>query len=271
MVVELGTAEAEEAIRTGLPLLQRGGLSVEAGEIAEELRALAGNLAETAELGTPAQDSARRLAAAPIDPAPFLPAALAGDREAIEREAFRYDVDPRAFGELLELALQPALWEAAAQLASLTDIDRWERGYCPVCGAWPALAELTGPERRRVLRCVRCGAGWSWLILLCPYCGNDDHRSLGSLAPRSEEPGVRRVAGQRVDTCERCRGYVKAIASIAALPAVRLQAEDVASLALDLAAREAGYRRPGEVDPATAGIPRLVREGRSAPASGGVG
>lgn len=47
--------------------------------------------------------------------------------------------------------------------------------------------------------------------------------------------------------------------------AVRLVAEDVATLYLDAAASQAGYRRPGDVDAATAGIPRPARAGSTAP------
>jgi FdhE protein len=153
--------------------------------------------------------------------------------------------------------MQPFLWEAAAQVAALADLDAWDRGYCPVCAAWPALAELVGPEKRRVLRCVRCGSAWSWLVLLCPYCGNDDHRTLGTIV----EPG----SSQRIDVCERCHGYVKATPSYAPSSAVRLVAEDTATLDLDVAAADRGYRRPGDVDVTVAGIPRLVREGRALP------
>lgn len=224
----------------------------------DELHRVARNLAETADPG-PAQETAERLATAPIDVGPLLAPALGGDRATIEREAYRLGVDASTLGQVLDLVLQPVLWEAATQLAVLTDIDRWDRGYCPVCGAWPGLAELVGPEKRRVLRCVRCGVAWSWLLLLCPYCGNDDHRSLGVLS--SDEPH------ERVDVCMRCHGYVKAIQTYSSHPAARIVAEDVATLHLDIGATESGYKRPGDVDVSTAGIPRLVREGRAAPVS----
>ena len=172
------------------------------------------------------------------------------------------------------------LWEAAARCATLTDVDKWDRGYCPVCGSWPTLAELIGAEKRRVLRCGRCGTSWSWLVLLCPYCGNDDHRYLGTLTPADVRPGtalptsadpdsadVRLHSKDRVDVCERCRGYLKAVPSFAPVSIVRLAAEDVATVHLDVGARAAGYARPGTVDVATAGIPRLAREGRQ-PATG---
>jgi FdhE protein len=192
---------------------------------------------------------------AAIDVEPLLGPVLDGDRAAFEREAFRLQLDATALADLVGLALQPFLWAAAAQLGTLTDIDRWDRGYCPVCGAWPGIAELVGPEKRRVLRCVRCGTGWSWFILLCPYCGTDDHRHLRIL----QEHG----SAQRVDACERCHGYVKAVASYTSASPALLLAEDVATADLDIAAVNAGYTRPGDVDARSAGIPRLVREGRA--------
>lgn len=178
---------------------------------------------------------------------------LDGDRGAIEREAFRLQLETGPLAQILELALQPFLWQAASQLAGLTDLDRWDRGYCPVCGAWPGLAELVGPEKHRVLRCLRCATGWSWGVLLCPYCGNDDHRRLGVLL----EEG----SSERIDVCEACHGYVKAITSYTSVSPAMLAAEDVATADLDVVAADGGYRRPGDIDVATAGIPRSSREG----------
>ena len=272
--VDLSPEDATAAIADGRALLGAGVLSCDTDDVAAELRHLARNLAETSVEGSPAQRTAERLAREPIDVAPFLQSALDDDAEAIARAARERDLDPGAFASLLEFALQPVLWAAAARCAELTDIDKWDRGYCPICGAWPTLAELVGAEKRRVLRCGRCGAWWSWLVLLCPYCGNDDHRSLGTLREAdSERPSVDVArpgpaeprAKDRVDVCERCHGYVKAVATFTSVPTVRLAAEDAATVHLDIGAREAGYTRPGTVDVAIAGIPRLVREGRGSP------
>jgi FdhE protein len=250
--VDIGPDTAAAAIRAGTPLLQAGHLIVDPAEVLGELHRVAGNLAETAELGTAGQRAAEILSTAPIDLGPLLGPVLDADRSAIEREAFRLQIEADPLAHLAGLALQPFLWEAAARLAALTDLDRWDRGYCPVCGAWPGLAELVGPEKRRVLRCVRCAAAWSWSILLCPYCGNDDHRTLGLL----QEEG----SSERIDLCEQCHGYVKAITSYASVSPAKLVAEDVATADLDLVATEDGYRRPGDVDVATAGIPRASRQ-----------
>ena len=272
--IDLSADAAADAIAGGRPLLGEGALSCETDDISAELQRLARNLADTSVEGSPAQRTGERLAAGGaerIDVAPILQSALDGDTEAIARAANERDLDPDAFARLLELALQPILWEAAERCTALTDVDKWDRGYCPICGAWPALAELVGAEKRRVLRCGRCGISWSWLVLLCPYCGNDDHRTLGTLVSTEERPGpaspsrAEPPSKDRVDVCEHCHGYLKAIATFTSVAAVRLAAEDAGTVHLDIGARAAGYTRPGTVDVSTAGIPRLVREGRGAP------
>jgi FdhE protein len=240
-------------------------LTCETEDVAAELRRLARNLSDTSVEGSAGQRTADRLATSELDVGPLLDDALNGDTEAIARAAATGQYDPTAFAQLLELALQPVLWAAAARCAELTDVDRWDRGYCPVCGAWPALAELVGAEKRRVLRCGRCGTWWSWLVLLCPYCGNDDHRSLGTLSPGSAPSASASGEGHskdRVDVCERCHGYLKSAATFHSVPTPQLAAEDAATVHLDVGAREHGYTRPGAVDVEVAGIPRLVREGR---------
>lgn len=252
VAVDLTATAAAQAIAEGTPLLQAGRISIDTEAALGELRRVAKNLAETTELGSAAQRTAEIMAGTDLDLAELLEAALSGERGPIERAAGAHDADPDALGRMIDLALQPFLWEAARAFAVLTDLDVWERGYCPVCGAWPGLAELVGPEKRRHLRCVRCGTDWTWFVLLCPYCGNDDHRTLRVLQASG--------TAERVDVCERCHGYVKAVPSYAPASAVRLIAEDVATMDLDVAAAQAGYRRPGDVDVETAGIPRTVRE-----------
>lgn len=262
MSLALDGPAADRAVAAGQPLLTAGDLAFDEEEVADELRRVAQNLSETAIEGTPAQRTAVLLAGAEVDVAALALPALQNDAPAIERAAHALGADATTLGELIQLALQPVLWEAARQAAALTELDRWERGYCLCCGAWPGIAELIGTERRRVLRCVRCGSGWSWLVLLCPYCGTDDHRDLGILELGPDETGSVESRGHRIDVCERCHGYVKAVQTFTSNSALRLVAEDVATLYLDAAATQAGYRRPGDVEAHTAGIPRLAREGR---------
>lgn len=114
----------------------------------------------------------------------------------------------------------------------------WRRGYCPICGAWPGFAEVCGVERNRYLRCLRCGAGWQAHGLSCVYCGMSDHAQLGSLVP---EQGPQRWA---IEVCNACRGYLKSFTRLGVGVPEQAMLDDLASVELDIAARQRGFRRP---------------------------
>ena len=130
----------------------------------------------------------------------------------------------------------------------------WTAGYCPLCGAWPASAEVRGVERSRHLRCAECGAGWRARPLLCPYCGTDDHGALGALVP--EQRGSTRT----IDVCKRCSGYVKVFTTLRGSAPAEVMLDDLASAELDIAALERGYGAPRAA--ATRWRPGACREPR---------
>jgi FdhE protein len=114
----------------------------------------------------------------------------------------------------------------------------WTEGYCPVCGAWPAFAEVRGIERSRYLRCSRCGGEWQAHCLLCPFCGMTDHKELVSLVPENSGSNA------MIDACNGCRGYIKTFTTLQGSPPVKVLLDDLDSVEVDVAAAEQGYRRP---------------------------
>lgn len=166
-------------------------------------------------------------------------------REHLQDIATMAGVDTDLLGTLSALAVAPLHRAYAAQLAPLLEKAddgsvrgaTWEKGYCPICGAWPLLAELRGVEQQRFLRCSACGTGWRTPRLFCPYCGADDFRHLGYL----QVEGEKRF---KVEVCSRCNGYLKAANAFDPSPAALLVFDDLASVHLDVAAIERGYRRP---------------------------
>ena len=48
----------------------------------------------------------------------------------------------------------------------------------------------------------------------------------------------------KMDTCETCRGYLKSVATLQAIPPFQLLLQDLETVELDLVARERGYVRP---------------------------
>ncbi|MBV8085447.1 MAG: formate dehydrogenase accessory protein FdhE [Chloroflexi bacterium] len=148
-----------------------------------------------------------------------------------------------ATATVLQLLAMPMLQSARQTLEKnelANNARPWQAGYCPICAAWPALVEGCGLERQRMLRCGRCGSGWQLPWQLCPFCGNDDHRSLGHLF--LEGAGE----AEHVFTCDACQGYLKTLTAFAPSEGVLVPLEDLRTLDLDLLALEAGYSRPDE-------------------------
>jgi len=155
----------------------------------------------------------------------------------LREAAVELDVDADALQAVALLIPVPFLQACNRRWAS-SIAESWTEGYCPVCGAWPAFAEVRGIERSRYLRCGRCGGGWQAQCLSCSYCGMTDHEELVSLVP--EKSG----SNAAIDACKRCLGYVKTFTTLQGSPPANVMVDDLASVDLDIAALEQGYRRP---------------------------
>jgi formate dehydrogenase maturation protein FdhE len=108
-------------------------------------------------------------------------------------------------------------------------------GECPRCGELPVCAALRreGDGGKRWLVCARCFAEWEFNRIRCPYCGEEDKEKL-PVYTAGQFPYI------RVETCDVCKRYLKAIdltRNGLAVPEV----DDIASVVLDLWAEQQGY------------------------------
>jgi FdhE protein len=159
------------------------------------------------------------------------------DTDRIGETAAFVGADSEAFQAVVALLPVPFLQACNRRWASSIS-ESWMEGYCPVCGAWPAFAEVRGIERSRYFRCGRCGGEWQAQCLFCPYCGMTDHNELVSLVP--EKSGAAGV----IDACKRCLGYAKTFTTLQGSQPAKVLLDDLASAHLDVAALEQGYKRP---------------------------
>jgi len=167
----------------------------------------------------------------------LLPSIAAGERNSVKAAAQGLGLDIDLLWTVMQNALKPALRAWCRQLTPLTEGIPWYRGSCFICGADAALGELRGNTQSKYLRCGQCGADWSFRRLQCMHCGNEDHASLGYLYPENQKEKL------RVEVCEKCKGYLKVIASFTLTPLEMLPVEDLATLHLDYIAQERGYTR----------------------------
>ncbi len=172
-----------------------------------------------------------------IDPVALLQAAVRQDDATIDALASSGDADPQALRVAGQMAALPLLHACARTLASAVAPSWWE-GYCPVCGAWPAVAEYAGLERKRQLRCGRCSTGWAIPTLRCVFCDETHHAELGYLALEDGDET------RKIEICRSCSSYLKAHSTVRGLAPWALLLDDLATVHLDVAALERGYARP---------------------------
>jgi hypothetical protein len=130
-------------------------------------------------------------------------------------------------------AMRPFLTRAAEAIMARSDFAGWTRGSCPLCSGEPDLAVIT-PAADRLLICSRCAARWRFGQLTCPFCLNADRGRITSFASRD---GSYRLYG-----CDLCRRYLKAYDARHATRPVMPAVDSVATLPLDAAAIQRGYK-----------------------------
>lgn len=128
------------------------------------------------------------------------------------------------------LVLAPYLQLASERIMPRLKPDEWHRGYCPVCGGAPSFAVLYAEPGFRTMLCSRCNGEWRFLRLGCPFCLERDHQTY---YPAEE-------GGYRLYVCEVCQRYLKSLEMPDPASERCLPVENLATVAMDVAAREKG-------------------------------
>lgn len=172
-----------------------------------------------------------------IDGMALLEAAVCQDDVRVDALAVAAGADRHAVRVVGQMAALPLLHACARGLGRELPATWWE-GYCPLCGAWPVVAEYIGLDRKRQLRCGRCGTGWAVPALRCVFCDETDHDNLGYLTP---EEGKQT---RKIEVCKTCKGYLKAVTTVRALAPWAILLDDFTTVPFDVAALQRGYQRP---------------------------
>ncbi|HEY2435365.1 MAG TPA: formate dehydrogenase accessory protein FdhE [Vicinamibacterales bacterium] len=134
---------------------------------------------------------------------------------------------------LLVQAMRPFLLRCADAVMARATFAGWEHGNCPLCGGEPDFSAIT-PAAERLLICSRCTTRWRFSQIGCPFCLNADRSRITSFATRD---GLYRLNG-----CDVCQRYLKAYDGRNARRPVMPVVDALATLTLDAAAVQRGYR-----------------------------
>lgn len=178
-----------------------------------------------------------------IDAGALLGASLKRDQAAIRAVAMHQGLAADLVWLVAELAVSPfvyvlqrSLLDEESMHADLrAALDAWTQGYCPVCGSWPAIAEVV--RSQRVLRCSFCALAWSPGDYSCVYCHEHGEKFV-TAAPDEDRKD------RRLEVCGACGAYLKTVDVPALTPFPLLAIADLETMDLDMAAMEKGYTRP---------------------------
>lgn len=135
---------------------------------------------------------------------------------------------------LITEAIHPVLEVYAAQAQDIIKDIFWAWGYCPMCGGDPLLSVLKTEKGGRYLVCSSCATEWRFPRIKCPSCENADHGTLSYFAVGDD---IR----YRIEVCEECKHYIKAVDLRAAGLVPSYMLEHIKTLHLDIIAQEKGY------------------------------
>ncbi|HET7221108.1 MAG TPA: formate dehydrogenase accessory protein FdhE [Vicinamibacterales bacterium] len=162
-----------------------------------------------------------------------LPAIVRSWYEAVRAGAAAISPEAAGLEPVLQQAMRPFLTRAADAVMARSDLAAWNRGSCPLCGGEPDLAVITAAADR-LLICGRCAARWRFDQLTCPFCLNADRARITSFASRDGQ--------YRLYACGVCERYLKAYDARNASRPVMPVVDSVATLPLDAAAIQKGFR-----------------------------
>jgi FdhE protein len=188
--------------------------------------------------GEAAEHIGEAIASGAIEPVSLFTASLARDQGAIRTGASHRGLAPDLVWLVAELAVGPfvhALQQSLFGDAGAAALSEWNKGYCPTCGSWPAMAEVAGGHR--ILRCSFCSMAWELRTYGCIYC-EESGDAFVTAAPDDARKD------RRLEVCSACGSYLKTVDVGELSPFPLLAIADLETMDLDIAAMEHNYRRP---------------------------
>jgi FdhE protein len=170
-----------------------------------------------------------------FSPDQFMSAAF-GDREDQARElAGPTGIDPKILLFALTQVARPVVEKRSESLNALIKDLTWNRGYCPICGSFPAMSLLRGKEGQRWLRCGFCADIWRFHRTTCPFCDSQDPKDgeLFFVEGREQE---------RVEVCHKCKRYLIGIDMRNMVDEVWPEVAEIGLMHLDAIAQEKGFK-----------------------------
>ena len=161
-------------------------------------------------------------------------ALVGGKDKKLDAVASDVGIQPVVLKFLLGQMLKPFVEKRAESLKPLIQNLPWHKGYCPICGAFPELSFLTEKEGQRWLRCSLCAYEWRFSRATCPFCHNEDPKTM-------EMNFVKGREYEWAELCHQCHRYIVNIDLRESPGSVTTEVAALGMVYLDILAQGKGY------------------------------
>ncbi len=153
---------------------------------------------------------------------------------AVDRWSKEANVKPETAGLLLRSVMRVVLQARSRGIGEHIKETDWEKGYCPVCGAYPTLAVIREKITQRWLNCSRCGHEWRYRRMFCPGCEKESPSGLDYfyVEDRRQETAF---------TCDSCKRYLITLNHISDIGDHDRDVSAMGLIHLDIIMQEKGY------------------------------
>jgi len=225
----------------GFPLVNKGDLKLDMVSAAILFKGLCKVLKRNKKVSEDVDKLEQLISSKDVDLEELFQKTAAGNGEYIASQSDKLGLKAEILSFLAENSLRPIFEAYAHELQGHVDQEHWWRAYCPICGSEPVMAELVDKEKKRFLICSCCGYAWRFKRTQCPFCENEERKKFKFFFGDKEQKAW------RVETCQKCKKYIKTVDTGELDGQFIPLVEDVGTLYLDVIAKKEGYTR--EVHP----------------------
>ncbi len=208
--LEIDKDDAKEKIMQGFPIVEKKAFILDIPSATRLFRRLCKILGKTKK----GQHDSERITQAMREKEIKLPElfkqAESENNEYVISLSEKLKVNPEVISFLATNSIKPIYEAYAKELKDYVDQEKWWKGYCPICGSEPYIAEIKtegGAEGARFLVCSSCGYEWRFNRLKCPFCENSNHEKLRYFYTEKEGKAYRIPSNQSSQFTDRRDKY----------------------------------------------------------------
>ena len=236
--VEIDEEDSKNRITEGFPLVEKRALTLDIPSATRLFKRLCRVMSNNKKASQDSERIIHALKNKEIDIMELFKQMDSNGNEYLDNISKKLRVKKDVLAFLVRNSMKPIYEAYAKELGKYVDQEKWWKGYCPICGSEPFMAEFR-EEGARFLVCSSCGYEWRFNRLKCPFCENADHEKLRYFHTEKEGKAY------RIDVCDKCKRYIKTIDTNELGEEVIPIIEDAGTLFLDILAQKEGYTKEG--------------------------